>query len=122
MNTRPPSPELTSRQPWRTKAVVLALALISWGIPISLLLLIDSNVRPGAMIGLAVCAGLLILSLVLAWTLDCPWCGEQLFFVASLVTSPSWTQIQRQFVPYDILAHSRFTCPHCHSRFMLRRE
>lgn len=122
MNTRPPAPELTSQQPWRTKAVVLALALISWTVPISLLLLIEPNIRPGAVITLAVCGGLLILSLLLAWTLDCPWCGEQLFFVASFVNSPSWTQIQRQFVPYDIMVHSRFTCPHCHSRFMLKRE
>jgi hypothetical protein len=121
MNTRPPAPELTSRQPWRIKGVAVALALISWSLPILLVLLVEPMARTTAIIGLAVCAGLLVLALLLAWMLDCPWCGEQLYFVASLSNSPDWSQIQRQFVPYDIVVRSRFTCPHCHARFMLRR-
>jgi hypothetical protein len=113
---------LTSPHAKRVKTVAMAVALMSWLLPVAIVLMAVPLTRPVAIAGLAVCATALLISLLLAWTLYCPWCCERLFFVASMVNSPTWTQLRNQFIPYDIVVNGRFTCPHCHSRFRLGGE
>jgi hypothetical protein len=113
---------LTSRHAKRVKTVVMAIALMSWILPVAIALMAAPLTRPIAVACLAVCAACLLISLLLAWTLYCPWCCERLFFVASMFNSPSWAQLRNQFIPYDIVVNGRFTCPHCRSRFRLSSE
>ena len=113
---------LTSPQAGRIKAVVILIALLSWATPVSAVLLAVPEWRIGAAIALGICAGVLLATVALSWMLYCPWCSERLFFVSSIWNSPSGRQIAQQFVPHDILMHHRFTCPHCHARFSLKRE
>ncbi|MEK8034044.1 hypothetical protein AACH06_24740 [Ideonella sp. DXS29W] len=118
----PAGSTLTSSQAGRIKTVVVSIALISWATPLAALMLVAPAWRVGAAIALGICAACLLATVALSWMLYCPWCGERLFFVSSIWNSPSGSQIARQFVPHDILMHHRFTCPHCHARFSLRRE
>lgn len=113
---------LTSRQAKRIKAVAVAVALVSWILPTAIVLVAVPPSRPIGIAGLAVCAVSLVVSLLLAWSLYCPWCCERLFFVTSIFNSPSCRQLMRQYVPYEVVVNSRFTCPHCHSRFALANQ
>jgi hypothetical protein len=119
---RPASSSLASHQARRIKTVVIALALASWMLPLAFVLLLPPLTRPVALASLAVCGFCFLVSLLLAAALYCPWCCERIFFVASMFNSPSCRQIGRQFVPYDVVVNSRFTCPHCRSRFALGRS
>ena len=112
---------LTSRHAWRIKAVALIMALASWLLPVALALTAVPHWRAAAVVGLALCGACFFGALLLSWSLDCPWCAERLFFVTSIWNSPGWPQIARQFVPYQTVVHSRFTCPHCRARFTLSR-
>ena len=105
----------------RVKAVATGVALASWIFPISVGLFAVSSLRPWALAGFALGAACLAISVLLGWSLFCPWCCGRLFFVASMSNSPSPSQLQRQFVPYDILVKDRMMCPHCRSRFALPR-
>lgn len=109
----------TRHEALRVKAVAIGVAVASWIFPISVALFAVSSLRPWALVGFALGAGLLAVSVVLGWSLYCPWCCGRLFFVASMANSPSPSQLWRQFAPYDILVKDRMMCPHCRSRFAL---
>ena len=109
----------TRLEAWRIKAVVVAMALASWSLPIAVVLLAFPPTRPMAVVGLILCVVSLAASFVIGWSLYCPWCCERMFFVSSIANSPSLVQILRLFAPRQIIVSGCITCPHCHSRFAL---
>ena len=112
---------LTHPRAKRVKAVAMGVALASWSLLISLGLVAFAPMRSIAFMALALFAICLAASVLFGWSLFCPWCCERLFFVASMVNSPTLGQLLRQYVPYEIVVEGRLTCPHCHSRFALSR-
>jgi hypothetical protein len=112
---------LTHPQAKRVKTVAVGVALASWGLPIAIALLAFAPTRQFAFVALAFFAACLAASLLLGWSLFCPWCCKHLFFVASMANSPSFGQLLRQYVPYEIVVESRLSCPHCHACFALSR-
>lgn len=109
----------TRPQAKRVKAVAVAVALASWLSALAFGLLLVLRAHPVALIALALCAVVWVVSLVLAWPLYCPWCCERLFFAARIANSPSWSQVLQQCMPHDIVVKGRLTCPYCRSRFVL---
>jgi hypothetical protein len=113
--------ELTSHQSGRIKAVAIGIALFSWLLPLNAGLLLASPAPDVAIAGLVLCGACFLAAIVLALATYCPWCCERLFFVVGTFNSPSWHQLARQLVPYEVVVNDRFTCPHCRSRFKLAR-
>lgn len=109
----------TRHEALRVKAVAIGVAVASWIFPVSVAMFAVASLRSWALVGFAIGAACLGLSVLLGWSLYCPWCCGHLFFVASMANSPSLSQLWRQFLPYDILVKERVKCPHCRSRFVL---
>lgn len=103
----------------RIKAVAMAMALATWLTVITFLLLAALRLHPVALAALALSIVLWAISLLLAWSLYCPWCCKPLFFIASMADSPGLTQLLQRLVPYEVVVHGRIKCPYCRSRFAL---
>jgi hypothetical protein len=115
------TPELTSHQAGRIKSAAISIALFSWLLLLDAALLLAPPTFDVAIVGLVLCGACFLAAVVLALATHCPWCCERLFFVVGAFNSPSWQQLTRQFVPYEVVVHDRFTCPNCRSRFKLAR-
>jgi hypothetical protein len=118
-----PSPAtFTSLEALRIRGVALALALAGWSVLIAFLFVAFAPLRRIAVAGFVLSFACVAVSFVLGWSLYCPWCCSRLFFVSSMANSPSLGQLLRLYLPRQIVVSGRIMCPHCHSRFFLKRS